>query len=74
MGIHSPAIHINQFEPQLGDLRLSVDSYAVERLVVNVVNHPVDRSVPDNNSPHDVSLTVNPQAFVRASSQGGADE
>ena len=74
MGIHSPAIHINQFEPQLGDLRSAVDGYAVERLVMNVVDHTIDWSVPNNNSPHNIRLTINPEAFTRASSQGGADE
>ena len=74
MGIHSPAIHVDQFEPQLGDLRFPININAVERLVMNVVDHPVLRRIANNNSPHDVSLAIDTQAFVRASSQGGADE
>ena len=74
MGIHSPAIHVDQFEPQLGDLRFPININAIKSLVMNVMNHPVYRSVTDNNSPHDVRLAINPQAFVRASSQGGSDE
>ncbi len=64
MCINGVAIHINQFEPQLGDLRLAVDGYAVERLVMNVMDHPVLWRIANNDSTDDISLTVDPQAFV----------
>ena len=74
MSINGVTIHINQFEPQLGDLRFPININAIKYLIMNVHAHAVDRCIANNDSPHDISLTVNPQAFVRASSQGGADE
>ena len=74
MSINGVAIHINQFEPQLGDLRFPININAIKSLIMNVHTHAVDWRIANNNSPHDISLAIDTQAFVRASSQGGADE